>query len=68
MTSSTTYRFVSDVGSCLFNDAVNTFYLRVFGVGHKVKDHSDSDRKESHCRHFMGYVLRLAARDLFYAG
>ena len=26
----------------LFNDALNTFYLRLYGVGHVVKDHSDS--------------------------
>ena len=28
----------------LFNDALNTFYLRLYGVRHMVKDHSDSDR------------------------
>ena len=27
-----------------FNDALNTFYLRLYGVGHMVKDHSDSER------------------------
>ena len=26
------------------NDALNTFYLRLYGVGHMVKDHSDSER------------------------
>ena len=26
------------------NDAPNTFYLRLYGVGHMVKDHSDSVR------------------------
>ena len=31
-------------GSVLFNDALNTFYLRLYGVGHMVKDHSDSER------------------------
>ena len=30
--------------SVLFNDALNTFYLRLYGVGHMVKDHSDSER------------------------
>ena len=25
----------------LFNDALNTFYLRLYGVRHMVKDHSD---------------------------
>ena len=28
----------------LFNDALNTFYLRLYGVRHIVKDHSDSDK------------------------
>ena len=31
-------------GNVLFNDALNTFYLRLYGVGHMVKDHSDSER------------------------
>ena len=30
-------------GSVLFNDALNTFYLRLYRVGHMVKDHSDSE-------------------------
>ena len=29
----------------LFNDALNTFYLRLYGVRHMVKDHSGSERK-----------------------
>ena len=29
----------------LFNEALNTFYLWLYGVGHMVKDHSDSERK-----------------------
>ena len=28
----------------LFNDALNSFYLRLYGVGHMVKDHSDNER------------------------
>ena len=32
-------------GNILFNDALNTFYLRLYGIGHMVKDHSDSERK-----------------------
>ena len=31
-------------GNALFNDALNTFYLRLYGVRHMVKDHSDSER------------------------
>ena len=40
--------FVNSIpgGLCvvLFNDALNTFHLRLYGVGHMVKDHSDSER------------------------
>ena len=28
-------------GNVLFNDALNTFYLQLYGVGHVVKDHSE---------------------------
>ena len=31
-------------GNVLFNDALNTFFLWLYGVGHMVKDHSDSER------------------------
>ena len=31
-------------GNVLFNDALNTFYLRLYGVIHKVNDHSDCER------------------------
>ena len=49
-------------GNVLFNDAFNTFYLRLYGVRHMVKDHSDSRRKEMfyltmHSTHFIyGYM------------
>ena len=31
-------------GNVLFNDALNTFYLLLYGVRHIVKDHSDSEK------------------------
>ena len=31
-------------GNVLFNDALSTFYLRLYGVSHMVKDHSDSEK------------------------
>ena len=31
-------------GNVLFNNALNTFYLRLYGVRHMVKNHSDSER------------------------
>ena len=33
-----------NVRNVLFNDALNTFYLRLYGVRHMVKDHSDSEK------------------------
>ena len=32
-------------GNVLFNDALNTFYLWLYGIRHMVKDHSDSERE-----------------------
>ena len=46
-------------GNVLFNNALNTFYLRLYCVKHMVKDHSDSRHK--------GYSFQLAARALLYA-
>ena len=31
-------------GNISFNDVLNTSYLRLYGVRHVVKDHSDSER------------------------
>ena len=36
--------FSGKEGNVLFNDALNRFYLRLYGVRHMVKDHSDSER------------------------
>ena len=45
------YRCVDGIGALsgrkemlLFNDALNTFYLRLYGVRHMVKNHSESNR------------------------
>ena len=29
----------------VFNDALSTFYVQSYGVGHMVKDYLDSDKK-----------------------
>ena len=34
-------------GNVVFNDAFNTFYIRLYGVRHMVKDHSDSEKGNS---------------------
>ena len=47
----------------LFNDALNTFYLRLYGIRHMVKDHSDNEKETCH----IGYSYRLTARVLLYA-
>ena len=31
-------------GNVLFNDALNTFYLRLYGVRHMVTNHSDREK------------------------
>ena len=31
-------------GNVLFNDALNTIYLRLYGIRHMVKNHSDSEK------------------------
>ena len=31
-------------GNVLFNDTFNTFYLRLYGVRHMVKNHSNSEK------------------------
>ena len=36
--------FLKKERNVLFNDALNTFYLRLYGVRHMVKDHSDSEK------------------------
>ena len=46
----------------LFNDALNTFYLRLYGVIRTIL----IVRKETRCRH-IGYSYRLTARVLLYA-
>ena len=37
--------FFGFFGNVLFNNALNTFYFRLYGVGHIVKDQSLLDRK-----------------------
>ena len=51
-------------GNVLLNDAINTFYLRLYGVGHMVKDHSDSEKGNPLPPHGP---LRLTARIVLYA-
>ena len=40
----------------LFNDALNTCYLRLYGVGDMVKDHSDSEDHIDRIAHTTAFV------------
>ena len=51
-------------GNVLFNDALNTFYLRLYGVGHMVKDHSDSKRGNSLLPH--GLLFPISSKGFLY--
>ena len=41
----------------LFNDALNTFYLQLYGVRHMVKDHSDSERGNPLSPHELLFLI-----------
>ena len=48
-------------GNVLFNNALNIFYLRLYGVRHMVKDHSDSERGNLLPPH--GLLFPLSSKD-----
>ena len=41
----------------------NTFYLRLYGVGHMIKDHSDSERGNPLAPH--GLLFPISSKDSF---
>ena len=54
-------------GNVLFNDTLKTFYLRLYGIRHMVKDHSDSKgRKEMFylMMHSTHYIYSYMASDI----
>ena len=45
LSSHSTYSYMGErERNVLFNDALNTFYIQLYGVRHMVKDHSDSEK------------------------
>ena len=50
-------------GNDLFNDTLNTFYLRLYGVRHMVKDHSDSERGNPLMPH--GLLIPISSKGYF---
>ena len=61
-----TTAFVAPVleGHFLFIDTLNTFYLRLYGVRHMVKNHSDSERNLPPPH---GLLFPITARVLLYS-
>ena len=51
-------------GNVLFNDALNTFYLRLYGVGHMEKGHSGSERGNPLPSH--GLLFLISSKGSFY--
>ena len=47
----------------LFNETLNTFYLRLYGIRHMVKDHSDNERKET--THSIHFIYSYMASDIW---
>ena len=52
-------------GNVLFNNTIKTFYLRLYGIRHMMKDHSDSER-ENQLPPLHG-LLFLISKAFFYA-
>ena len=51
-------------GNVLFNDTLNTFYLRLYGVIHMVKDHSDCEGGNPLPPH--GLLFPISSAGFFY--
>ena len=48
-------------GNVLFNDALNTFYLMLYGIGHTVKD--NSDERENQLPPLHGLLILINCKD-----
>ena len=44
-------------GNVLFNDALNTFYLRLYGIRHMIKDQSDSEKGNPLLPHMLLFPI-----------
>ena len=50
-------------GNVLFNDTLNAFYIRLYGVGHVVKGLSDSERGNPMSPH--GLLFSISSKGSF---
>ena len=53
-------------GNVLFNDTLNTFYLRLYGIRHMVKDHSDCERGNPLLPHGLLFPISSKGSFIFY--
>ena len=53
------YKTEMKEGNVLFTDELNTFYLRLYGVRHMIKDHSDNERGNPLSPHGQPSVVEL---------
>ena len=60
------YGYMERERNVLFNDAFNTFYLRLYGVRHMVKDHSNSEKGNPLLPHRL--LLSINSKDNTYHG
>ena len=51
-------------GNVLFNDALNTFYLCLYGIRHMAKDHSDSE-SGNHLPPLLGLLFPISSNNYF---
>ena len=51
-------------GYVLFNDALKTSYSLLYGIGHMVKDHSDSERGNS-LQRLHGLLFQISSKGYF---
>ena len=51
-------------GNVLFNNSLNTFYLRFYGVGHLVNDHSASESGNL-LLPLQGLIFSISSKSLF---
>ena len=51
-------------GNVLFNDTLNTFYLRLYGLEHMIKDHIDGKRENSLPLHH-GLLFPISSKGSF---
>ena len=51
----------------LFNDALNTFYIRLYGVKNQSEREREREReRETRCRHYIDYSFRLGIFNMYH--